>query len=144
MVDLPVLALGRGPRLPAVGLIQDERVLLRFERGFRGLILFEPVEVLQEQQPRGLLRVVELAGAAGILPEDVVDVLEGLFKHGEAVDGRSSEGDSPMACKETRSDFPPPRDPDDQRFPRRKISEKLTPKLLAAFSAAGSPAEALA
>jgi hypothetical protein len=49
-----------------------------------------------------------------------------------------------MACKETRSDFPPPRDPDDQRFPRRKISEKLTPKLLAAFSAAGSPAEALA
>jgi hypothetical protein len=28
-----------------------------------------------------LFRVVELGGAAGLFPEDVVDVLEGLFKH---------------------------------------------------------------
>jgi hypothetical protein len=30
--------------------------------------------------------VVELTGAPGILPEDIVDILEGLFKHGDSVD----------------------------------------------------------
>jgi hypothetical protein len=29
-----------------------------------------------------LLGVVEFAGAPGVFPEDVVDVFEGLFKHG--------------------------------------------------------------
>jgi hypothetical protein len=31
-----------------------------------------------------LLGVVELARAAGVLPEDVVDILEGLLEHGRA------------------------------------------------------------
>ena len=43
--------------------------------------LLEVVEVLQEQQPRGLLGIVELRGATRLFPEDVVDVLEGLFEH---------------------------------------------------------------
>ena len=47
-----------------------------------GLVLLQPVEVFQEQQPGGLLGVVEFGGAAGLFPEDVVDVFEGLFKHG--------------------------------------------------------------
>jgi hypothetical protein len=96
VVDLAVLALGGGPLFPAVGLIQDERVLLPLEGGLGGLVLLQSVEVFQEQQPGGLFGVIELAGAAGILPEDVVDVLEGLFKHGV---GAGSEGDSPTGCK---------------------------------------------
>ena len=39
-------------------------------------------DLFQEQQPGRLFGVVELAGASGVFPEDVVDVLEGLFKHG--------------------------------------------------------------
>ena len=46
-----------------------------------GFVVFEGVEVFQEQQPGCLFGVVELAGAADVFPEDVVDVLEGLFKH---------------------------------------------------------------
>ena len=81
VVELAVLALRRGPALPAVGLVEDEGVLLALQRGLRRLVLLQPVEVLQEQQPGGLLGVVELGGAAGLFPEDVVDVLEGLFEH---------------------------------------------------------------
>ena len=44
------------------------------------LVLLQPVEVFQEQQPGSLLGVVQLGGAAGLFPEDVVDVFEGLFK----------------------------------------------------------------
>ena len=44
--------------------------------------MLQGVEVFQEQEPGSLLGVVELAGTPGILPEDVVDVFEGLFEHG--------------------------------------------------------------
>ena len=44
--------------------------------------MFEGVEVFQEEEPGGLLGVIEFAGAAGVFPEDVVDVFEGLFEHG--------------------------------------------------------------
>ena len=81
VVDLAVLALGRGPVLPAVGLVEDEGVLLALQRGLIGLVLLQPVEVLEEQEPGGLLGVIQLGGAARLFPEDVVDVLEGLFKH---------------------------------------------------------------
>ena len=81
VVELAVLALGRGPAFPAVGLVEDEGVFLALQRGFVGLVLLQTVEVFQEQQPGGLLGVVEFGGAAGFFPEDVVDVLEGLFKH---------------------------------------------------------------
>ena len=50
------------------------------ERGLHGLVLLEGVEVLQEQEPRGLLGVVEFARGAGVLVEDIVDVLERLLK----------------------------------------------------------------
>ena len=48
-----------------------------------GLVLFEAVEVFEEEEPGGLLGVVEFGGAAGFFPEDVVDVFEGLFEHGD-------------------------------------------------------------
>ncbi len=81
VVELAVLALRRGPALPAVGLVEDEGVFLALERGFVGLVLLQAVEVFQEEEPGGLLGVVELGGAAGLFPEDVVDVFEGLFEH---------------------------------------------------------------
>ncbi len=82
VVELAVLALGRGPALPAVGLVEDEGVFLALQLGLDGLVLLQAVEVFQEQQPGGLLGVVQLGGAAGLFPEHVVDVFEGLFEHG--------------------------------------------------------------
>ena len=82
VIDLAVFALERGPRFPAVGLVEDVGVFFTVEGGFGGFVVFEGVEVFQEEQPGGLLGVVEFAGAAGVFPEDVVDVFEGLFEHG--------------------------------------------------------------
>lgn len=81
-INLAVLALRRRPRFPAVRFIEGVGVALTVEGGFGGLVVFEGVEVFQEEQPRGLLSVIEFAGAAGVLPEDVVDVFKGLFEHG--------------------------------------------------------------
>jgi len=65
VVNLAVLALGRGPFVPAVGLVEEEGVLLALEGGFIGFVLLERVEVFQEEEPGGLLGVVQLRGAAG-------------------------------------------------------------------------------
>ena len=81
VVDLPIGCLGRGPRLPAVRRVEDGGVFPAVEGGFGRLVVFEGVEVFEEEQPGGLLGVVELAGATGVFPEDVVDVFEGLFEH---------------------------------------------------------------
>jgi hypothetical protein len=40
-------------------------------------------EIFEKEEPGGLLGVVELGGAAGFLAENVVDVFEDLFEHGE-------------------------------------------------------------
>ena len=45
MVDLPVLALGRGSRFPAKGLVDDPRVFLAVDGGFNGLVALQGVEV---------------------------------------------------------------------------------------------------
>ena len=80
-VDLAIFAFGGGPDVPAVGFFEDEGVLFAFEGGFVGAVLFEAVEVFEEEEPGGLLGVVELGGAARLFPENVVDILEGLLKH---------------------------------------------------------------
>lgn len=84
VVDLAVFALGRGPRFPAVGFVEDVGVFLAVQGGFGGFVVFQGVKVFQEEQPRSLLGVIEFAGAAGVFPEHVVDVFEGLFEHGFA------------------------------------------------------------
>ena len=81
VVELAVLVLGRGPAFPAIGLVEDVGVFLALQRGLVGFVLLQAVEVFQEEQPGGLLGVVEFGGAAGLFPEDVVDVFEGLFEH---------------------------------------------------------------
>jgi len=82
VIKLAILALGRGPCLPAVGLVEDVAVFLPVEGGFGGFVGFEAVEVFEEEQPGRLLGVIEFSGATGFLAEHVVDVSEGLLKHG--------------------------------------------------------------
>jgi len=43
-------------------------------RGFGALVLLKIVEVLQEQEPGGLLGVIDLSGAPGFFPKDIIDV----------------------------------------------------------------------
>jgi hypothetical protein len=60
VIELAVLALGRGPGFPAVGRVEDEGVLLAVQRRFVGFVLLQAVQVFQEQEPGGLLRIVKL------------------------------------------------------------------------------------
>jgi hypothetical protein len=88
VVELAVLALRRRPAFPAIRGIEDVGVWLPAESALHRFVLLQAIEVFQEKQPRGLLGVVELGGAAGFLAEDVVDVFEGLFEHEGASGGR--------------------------------------------------------
>ena len=81
VIEITVLALGRGPGIPAVGFVENVAVLLPLQCGLIGAVLLKSIKVFQEQQPGGLLRVVQLHGATGLFPENVVDVFEGLFEH---------------------------------------------------------------
>jgi len=58
--------------------------------------------VFEEEEPRGLFRVIEFAGATGILPEDVVDVFEGLFEH-ENLEAKLMEAKAGNSLKDTYS-----------------------------------------
>jgi hypothetical protein len=73
---------GRGPAFPAVIMGEDVGLLLAGQGGCAGFVAFEVVEVFEEEQPGGLLGVVEFSGASGFFAEDVVDVFEGLLEHG--------------------------------------------------------------
>jgi len=81
MVELAIGGLRCRPGRPAVGLIDKVPVGLAHQLGLLGTLVFQIVQVLEKQHPRGLLGVVQLRGAAGFLPEHVIDVAEGLFEH---------------------------------------------------------------
>jgi hypothetical protein len=81
-VELAAGILRRGPEFPAELGIEDRRVGEALERGLGGAILLEAVEVFQEEELGGLLGVVEFGRAARFLAERVVDIAEGLLKHG--------------------------------------------------------------
>lgn len=51
VIDRAVAALGSGPGFPAVRFVEDEAVAFAFEFGLVGFVLFEPVEVFEEEQP---------------------------------------------------------------------------------------------
>jgi hypothetical protein len=79
VINLAVLGLGRGPFVSAVGLVEEEGVLFPLEGGFIGFVLLERVEVFQEEEPGGLLGVVQLGGADSLFAEDIVQTWsEGL------------------------------------------------------------------
>ena len=81
MVELAAFGLRSRPGRPAVCRVDDEGMRLALELGLHGLFLLQIVQVLEEQHPGGLLGVVQLRGAARLLPEHVIDVFEGLFEH---------------------------------------------------------------
>jgi len=81
VVELSVPIFGRGPGFPAIGPLQHEGRTSCPKALPRPPVLLQPVEVFQEQQPRGLLGVVQLGGAASLLAKDIVDIPKGLFKH---------------------------------------------------------------
>jgi hypothetical protein len=81
VVELTVLALRSGPAFPTIGFVEDEGILLASEGSLGTLVLLKIVEVLEEQQPVGLLGVIEFGGASGLFPKDIIDVLESLFEH---------------------------------------------------------------
>jgi hypothetical protein len=89
VVQFAVLPLRRGPTFPAILLVEDERILLPLKLGFVGLILLQPIQVFQEQQPRGLLGVIQLGRTAGLFSKHVVDILERLLKHRHLVSLRT-------------------------------------------------------
>lgn len=81
VIELAGFILWGGPALPAVGLVEEVGVFATFDLGEVGAVLLEAVEVFEEEEPGGLLGVVELGGAAGLLAEGVVDIAEGLVEH---------------------------------------------------------------
>jgi hypothetical protein len=82
VVDFAVLSPGSGPLVPAIRFVQDKIVFLALQRRLGRLVLFQPVEIFKKQEPGCLLGVVQFGGAAGLFSEDVVDIFEGLFEHG--------------------------------------------------------------
>lgn len=87
MVELAVAVFGRGPAFPAVGGVEDVAVGAPFEGGLGGFAGFEVVEVFKEEQPGGLLGVVELGGAAGFLPPASPMFLKACSNMGRRVRG---------------------------------------------------------
>jgi hypothetical protein len=81
VVDLAALGFRGRPFRPAAGGIEGVGISFPFQFGFGGFVGFEGIELFQEQEPGTLLGVIQLAGASGVFPEDVVDVFEGLFEH---------------------------------------------------------------
>ena len=81
VIQRAVFALRRGPAFPPVRLVENEAVALALQLGLVRLVLLQRVEIFQEQEPGGLLGIVQLGRAAGFLPEHIVDVSKGLVKH---------------------------------------------------------------
>ena len=82
-VELAVGGFRRGPGSPAVRFIEQRGVVIAPEHGFVGPLVLHVVQVLEEQQPRSLLGIVQLGGQPFVVAHGAVDVVEGVFKHGE-------------------------------------------------------------
>jgi len=80
VIQLAAGVLRRRPAAPAVGLLQDGAVGAAFQGGHGSPVVFESVEVFEEQQPGGLLGVIELGAAAGLLAQAVVEGAERLIE----------------------------------------------------------------
>ena len=78
--QLTMAILRCGPAVPAIGLLQDRGSSATLQQGHGGAVVLQAIEVFEEQQPGGLLGVVELGAAAGLLAQAVVDGAEGRFE----------------------------------------------------------------
>jgi hypothetical protein len=82
VVDLAVLALRCGPFIPAIAPVEDIAVFPAIQPRLGRLVLLQPVQVFQEQQPGGLLGVIQLGGTTGLFSEHIINIFERLFEHG--------------------------------------------------------------
>ena len=78
------MLLGAGPDFPLIITADNALVGLARELCRRLLVFLEIIQILQKENPGGLLHIIQLAAAARVFVQDVVDVLEGLFKQGGA------------------------------------------------------------
>jgi hypothetical protein len=69
------------PAFPAVGFFEDIAIVTPLQQRFRRLVPLQGIKVFQEQQPRTLLGIIQLTGAAGILPQHIIDIFKGLLEH---------------------------------------------------------------
>jgi hypothetical protein len=67
VIQLAAGVLRRRPAAPTVGLLQDGRIAAALQGGHGGPVVFEAVEVLEEQQPGGLLGVIELGACTATI-----------------------------------------------------------------------------
>lgn len=82
VVELAVGSFWRRPGGPAIDWVEHVIESYSGKLGFNLAVFLEVVEVLEEEDPRSLLDVIELVTHARVFPEGVVDVFEGLFKIG--------------------------------------------------------------
>jgi hypothetical protein len=81
VIELAIFAFGRRPGFPSIVFIENIAVSLALDLGLHHAILFQPIEIFQEQQPRRLLGITEFRRAAGFLVQDIVNISRGWFKH---------------------------------------------------------------
>ena len=81
MVDLAVPCFRNRPLRPSVFALDDRGVLRIGKFSAELASTLEVIEVFEEEDPGGLLDVIELARATSILVEDVIDILEGVLEH---------------------------------------------------------------
>lgn len=81
VVDLAASVLRSSPGIPAERFVENMGVRLPIQSRRRIAFRLQSIQVFQEQQPGSLLSVIQLAGTPRVFPEDVIDVLECLFKH---------------------------------------------------------------
>ena len=68
------------PTVPSELLVEDWGLTAPLQQGHRRSVFLKPIEVFEEQQPGGLLGVVELGAAASFFAEAVVDGAESLLE----------------------------------------------------------------
>ena len=59
------------------------------------LVLLQPVQIFEEEEPGGLLGVIQFGRTARFFPEDVVNIFEGLFEHGATFQKGGDGGENP-------------------------------------------------
>ena len=81
VVGFAILCFRGGPGVPTELLFDNPFVGLALEFGFFFALGFEVVQVLEEQDPRSLLHVIQFVAATTLFPEDVIDIVKSLLKH---------------------------------------------------------------